>query len=103
MAVLYVEEFVAQGMDPNGRSIAIGMQPNNAAQTVAISSSSAATTNAFKNNTNLVRLHTDAICSVAFATSPTATATTARMAANQTEYFAVTPGSGLKVAVITNT
>ncbi|MBP9714802.1 MAG: hypothetical protein KBD60_14140, partial [Sterolibacterium sp.] len=56
---------------------------------------------AFNGATRVVRLHTDAICSVAFGANPTATANTKRMAANSTEYFGVEPGH--KVAVITNT
>lgn len=78
------------------------MQPPTAEQTVAIAGASAASA-AFANNTNLVRLSTDAICSVEFGTAPVSTAAKARMAANQTEYFAVPLGAVYKVAVITNT
>jgi hypothetical protein len=46
-------------------------------------------------------VHTDAICSISFGSNPTATATKARMAAGQTEYYAVNASD--KVAVITNT
>jgi hypothetical protein len=56
---------------------------------------------AFNAATKIVRLHTDAICSVAFGAAPVAAATNARLAAGATEYFGVSPGS--KVAVITNT
>lgn len=56
---------------------------------------------AFGINTKLVRLHTDTVCFIKFGTAPTAvTATDARMAANQTEYFAVQPGGGMKVSVV---
>ena len=57
---------------------------------------------AFSATTRMVRLHTDSICSVSFSSGGTnATAANARMAANQTEYFGVSPGSF--VSVITNT
>ena len=100
MTVLYITEYCDTFATPEGTSIAL--EPNNADQTVAIGVSSASS-NAFQNNTNLIRLHTDSICSVAFGTAPTAAATTRRLAANQTEYFAVPLGKSYKVAVITNT
>jgi hypothetical protein len=52
-----------------------------------------------------VRLHSDVICSVAFsrdpAVDPTATTSSQRLAANQTEYFGTVPGT--KISVIANT
>lgn len=95
MAVLYITEYPA--LEVSGLPVAI--TPPVAEQTVAISGSSTASS-AFNANTGLVRLHTDAICSVEFGGAPTATATTMRLAANQTEYFVV--HSGQKVAVISN-
>lgn len=56
---------------------------------------------AFRSITRLVRLHTDAICSVAFGPNPTATTSNQRMAAGQTEYKFVRPGD--KVSAVTNT
>lgn len=107
MATLYITEFQAlgqaglptNGYGPNGPTQA-AQQPPTAEQTVAIGGVSVASA-AFNAATTLVRLHTDAICSIEFGAAPTATATTARMAAGQTEYFGVLPG--MKVAVITNT
>lgn len=106
MAILYIREYVGVGMVGNatgqGQAFVAApapVEPALADQTVAIGGSSASSV-AFNAKTNLVRLHTDAICSIAFGASPTASATTARMAANQTEYFVVLPGQ--KVAVITN-
>lgn len=98
MAVLYITEFNAIG---GGGNFPVGgaYQPPVAEQTVAIGGGSAQSA-AFNTNTLFVRLHTDAICSIEFGVSPSATTTTARMAANQTEYFNVVPGQ--KVAVITN-
>lgn len=101
MATLYVTEYSQPTY--NGGIVQIASEPEVATQTVAISGSSAATTNAFANNTNIVRLHTDSICSVFFGTSPTATTSKRRMNAGDTEYFGVPVGSAYKVAVITNT
>lgn len=65
--------------------------------TVAISASSAQSL-AFTSATRLVRLHCDVACLVEVGSAnPTAVATSARLAAGQTEYFRVMPGS--KVAV----
>lgn len=103
MAVLFVTEFARQGRDANGVSVfAVAEEPPVADQTVAIGATSAQS-NAFNAGTYLVRVHTDAICSIAFGTNPTASATTRRMAANTTEYFGVPAGKSYKVAVITNT
>lgn len=101
MATLYVTEYASPEYDSG--LVQIAEEPETTTQTVAISGSSAATTNAFHNNTNIVRLHTDSICSVVFGVSPTAATTNRRMNAGDTEYFGVGLGTGLKVAAITNT
>ena len=80
----------------------VAIAPALADQTVAIGGSSAAS--AFLNvRTRVVRLATDATCSVAFGTTPTATVTTMRLAAGAVEYFGVPAGGNFKVAVIANT
>lgn len=102
MAVLYITEYAEMQIGPAGRSGQMPMDPPLAEQTVAIGGSSTASA-AFNAATRFVRLHTDAICSIEFGTAPTATATTGRMAANQTEYRGVPLGQSFKVAVISNT
>lgn len=102
MAVLYITEFATIKVIPAGLHVQVADQPALAEQTVAIGGSSTQSS-AFNATTRLVRIHTDAICSIEFGTNPTATATTARMAANTTEYFGVLGGGTYKVAVITNT
>jgi hypothetical protein len=104
MATLYVTEFsrIERQDGLPGAIVQIAQQPPVAEQTVSISGTSAQSS-AFNANTRFVRLHTDAICSVEFGTNPTATTAKARLAANQTEYFAVNPGGSVIVAVITNT
>lgn len=98
MAVIYIAEFQGLGM-PVGNLVQSTQWPPITQQTVAIGGASVQSA-AFNANTNVIRINTDAICSIAIGDNPTATATTARMAANQTEYFSVYPGQ--KVAVITN-
>lgn len=108
MATLYVTEYTGTGsvisdVNRNGTAIRATAQapeePENASQVITISGSSASSA-AFGKQTFLVRIHTDAICSIKIGTSVTATASNKRMVANQTEYFAVQPG--FQVAVITN-
>lgn len=98
MSTLYITEFTEQGTGSNQQ---LAVQPPVAEQTVAISGSTTQSS-AFGNRTVIVRLHTDSICSIEFGANPTATATKARMAANQTEYFLVPMGMSWKVAVISN-
>ncbi len=68
-------------------------------QTVTIGGGSASS-NPFSKNTTVVRINTDAVCSIAFGVSPIANTSNMRLAANQTEYFTVIPGQ--LVAVISN-
>lgn len=97
MAVLYISEYPALPFS-GAHQLNMVQEPGNGDQTVAITTSTQSS--AFKNNTYIVRLHADAICSVLFGSNPTALTTSKRLAANQTEYFAVVPGQ--KVAVVTN-
>jgi hypothetical protein len=100
VAVLYIAEYANMGAAPNATP-QMPMDPPLAQQTVAIGASSAQS--AFlQAGTRFVRLHADVVCSVTFGPNPTATATAARLAANQTEYRAVPEGGSFKVAVITN-
>lgn len=55
----------------------------------------------FAETTRFIRVHADAICSIAVGSAPEATTDSKRMAANQTEYFGVKPGH--KLSVIANT
>lgn len=98
MATLYVAEFGSLG--DTAQSVAqIGQAPPVAEQALAIGGASVPSA-AFNNDTQLVRIHADAICSIAFGTAPVATTANMRLAAGQTEYFGVVRGQ--KVAVIVN-
>lgn len=100
MAKVYISEYARAGIGINGQLLAVGEEPALTTQTVAIGAGSVQSS-AFNASTKFIRVHTDAICSVAFGSNPTATASTPRLAANSTEYFAVNKGD--KIAVITNT
>ena len=100
MAKLYISEYVAMPKHL-GQLVMAGLEPAVAIQTPVVIGGGSLQSAAFNAETKFVRLHTDVICSVAFGTNPTATANSARLAANQTEFFGVNPGD--KVAVITNT
>lgn len=104
MAILYITEFVKQGRDGGGyvNQNSVPEEPTVAEQTLAIGAGSVASA-AFNAKTTMIRLHTDAICSIAVGANPTASATNRRIAANTSEYIAVPQGAGFKVAVITNT
>ena len=94
MAKVYITEYAS--IDLN-----VTREPPLAEQTVAIGVGSVQSSNAFHASTRAIRVHTDAICSVAINNDPTATANTRRLAANSTEYFGASGGQ--KIAVITNT
>ncbi len=99
MATVYVTEFTAPFVDPS-RGMPMVLGPKLAQNNVGITAGSVQSA-AFGASTRVVRVHTDAICSVEVGgANPTATATSSRMAANQTEYYYVNPGD--KLAVITN-
>ena len=95
MATVYISEYERQAPGP----VSIALTPEITSQTVAISGSTVQSA-AFGATTSIIRVHCDAICSIAIGANPTATATKTRLAANQTEYFGVRGGD--KLAVITN-
>jgi hypothetical protein len=98
MSTLYITEY--GGMAPGPLQVA--MTPKIATYTLTVGSA-AVSTRPFDPATNYIRLHTDAICSIAIVASTTGVATTSdpRMAADNTEYFGVP--NGYRVAVISNT
>lgn len=101
MATVYITEY--QKYSTSGTMFQAALEPENASQTVALTGTSTVSA-AFNKNTYLIRVHTDAICTIEVGATPVATTSgtangSKRMAANQTEYFAVTPG--LKLAAIT--
>ena len=111
MAVLYITELDTLGTPTEGGSAPIAHLPPIAEQTLAIAGSSGQSS-AFNTATRFILVETDAVCAIAVGPNPTAqtssgTATgasaigTARLAAGDREYFAVTGGH--KIAVISTT
>ncbi len=101
MAKLYITEFSDFARLQNA-----GAQPWGALQSMIgdqtpISFSTSTQSVAFNAATRFIRVHTDAICSIAYGSNPTATTGNMRLAAGQTEYFAVKGGDML--AVVSNT
>lgn len=101
MATLYITEY-SDLARADGTYAQAAQEPSAATQTVAIGGSSTASS-AFNPATKFIELHTDAICSYAVGTAPTATAAKTRMAANQTKIIGVPNNQSYKIAVITNT
>ena len=98
MALLYISEY--QGVAQVHGGLSAPQEPALVDQT-PLSIGGAVQSAAFQASTKVIRVHCDAICSIAFGTNPTATTSNKRLAANQTEYFGVLPGQFL--SVIANT
>lgn len=96
MAKLYISEFANIASYSGAQAAAM---PPVATQVVDFSGGVTASS-VFNRSTWVIRVHTDAICSVRFDGSA-ATTSHMRMEAGQTEYFGVQPGS--KLSVISNT
>lgn len=96
MSKLYISEHAT--LAQNGTAQVV-IEPALAVQVVDFSGGVASSA-AFNAQTNIVRVHADATCSVRFDGSA-ATTSYPRMSAGQTEYFGVQPGS--KLSVIANT
>lgn len=98
MATFYITEFTGGLMFGTPAP----KDPPVARQTIAIAGASAPS-QAFNEATKMIKIHTDAICSIRIGAAnqtPTAVTTDDRMAANQSEYRIVEPGA--KLAVISN-
>lgn len=102
MTKLYVTEYIGLMPQPPGAQGQVPMEPPLAEQVVDYTAGHAESA-AFNAATRLVRLHTDAICSVLIGTAPTAATTKGRMAAGQTEFRGVPVGGSYKVSAISNT
>jgi len=100
MAKLYISEYNSMGHGYNG-SVSGALEPSLVEQTPVVIGAGSLQSAAFSAGTRIVRIHTDAICSIAFGANPTATVNSKRMEANRTEYFSVVVGQ--RVAVIANT
>lgn len=103
MAALYIEEFAATGRPSVedgflAAALASSLNPSTSQPVLAISGSPVQS-NLFGFNTILIRVNCDSICSIKIGAPGTTVASTGnmRLAANQTEYFAVRQGDVLSV------
>lgn len=98
MAKLWVTEFTRYLSTAAG-GVPAAWEPRAANQVVDYSGGETDSA-AFDAETILVRIHTDADCHVEFGAAPTASSSTRRLVAGQTEYFAVPRGQSFKVSAI---
>jgi hypothetical protein len=105
MAFLYISEYADLSVGRAGKVGQVAFAPPLVEQAI-VNTGGNAQSAAFNSATRYVRLGNDSSNAVAikFGLNPTAVASgasgTARMAANQTEYFGVPMGQSFKVAVI---
>lgn len=92
---VYVREYADVGVT-FGKHIQAAKEPGLADQTIA-NAATAAASSAFNDHTRVVRVHTDTAIGILFGAAPTALTTSAKMAADTTEYFVVEPGHKLSV------
>jgi hypothetical protein len=108
MATLYITEyagtgFVVSNYGPFKVQAQAPQEPPITTQIVSISGSatqSAAFSNTVSQNnkqTYLIRVHCDSICSILIGANPTASVSSPRLVAGQTEYFSVIPGHAISV------
>ena len=105
MATLYIDEYTTVGGGPsttgaNHNPVQAPLEPKVQTQFIAISGSSTQSPLPFAATTRVIRVHTDSICSIAIGPNPTAVTTAQRLAANQTDVYAVQ--NGHYIAVIAN-
>ncbi len=103
MALLYICEYSDEAQTVRGAAPAAQENAATVDQTPVVIGAGSLQSAAFAATTVIVRIHTDAICSIKFGTNPTATTSTKRMNAGDTEYFGVPLNGAYKVAVIANT
>ncbi len=92
---VYIREYAGIA-HASGKHIQAAPEPGLTDQTVT-NAATAAASSAFGANTYLVRVHTDAAIGILFGENPTALTSSAKMAADTTEYFGVRPGDKLSV------
>lgn len=106
MAKVYVQGFVELAADRNGNIMAVPKHPP-VFEDVLDTTSGVDNTAALPDTVTVLRIHTDGIVNVSIKAGAVAATATAqhsgRMAAGQTEYVGVVPGSASRVSAITNT
>ncbi len=100
MATIYITELASVSQNSGaGGGVQYGRLPEITTQVLNSWPQASA---AFSKDTQIIRMTTDSVCSISVGpTTPGASVSNMRLAANVPEYFAVTPGHFL--SVITNT
>jgi len=98
MAFLFITEYANWANSPNGDHDA-GQEQAVTFQRVAIGAG-ATSSAAFNTATRMVMVNADTVCSLLFGASPTATASSPRLAANVDRFYGVVPS--MIISVIAN-
>lgn len=101
MSKMYITEYGALGVLPNQLVVAAGLEPKVTGQVVSFTGTHGESA-AFNTNTRFVMIHVDGIASILFSAAGTAATANSddRLAANETRFYAVSPG--LKVSAVTS-
>lgn len=97
MAKLYLTEYSGDGFAGRATMASEPAVRNQAPLAIGSETKSAV----FSPATRFIRVHVDAVCSIAIGKTPAASTDSMRLAADTTEYFGVEPGD--KLSVISNT
>ena len=100
MSTLNITEYAEQAKDIANRVIPVGVMPALAVQVLTFTTTSVPSAT-FNAKTKFIRVISDVDAFIDVAVSPTAAATTTKIAQDSSEYFGITQ-SGLKIAVRDN-
>lgn len=104
MATLYITEVDKLGIDANGKEAMAPVYPTLVVPYSMAITGSSTQSQVFSNQTRMLELHCDAICSFAIGTNPTAVTTGGRLGAGERIYYSLRTGVvALRLAVIANT
>lgn len=98
MANLYISEYAQPSASSAQDQITVEPSTD---QVVVFTTTTQSTT--LLPNTQLVRVHSDGICSIKVGVNPTATTSNKRLVAGQDLFFQIPLSSGFKIAAVTNT
>lgn len=98
---LYITEFERTGNSAYTSNIPAPMEPPLAEQKMTITAESTQSST-LNNSTRLLAIHTSENCHIAIDTNPTASASTRRLAADNTWFTCVPAESNFKIAVISD-
>lgn len=95
MATLWITELDVLPRGRAGESIPVGHWPPIAEQTVSFTT--ATQSSAFSARARFIRVQASAACCIAIGSNPTATTSSAPLAADSAEYLGINPGDKLSV------